>query len=56
MRVNVRQGYGRDLADLFLRDLKEVTDYYEGITTPMPDRAPKKGFAHGGSAAVGEGR
>ena len=56
MRVNVRQGYGRDLADLFLRDLKEVTEYYEGITTPMPDRAQVQGFSHGGAAAVGEGR
>ena len=56
MRVNVRQGYGRDLADLFLRDMREVTEYYEGIKTPMPDRAEVKGFAHGGGAAVGEGR
>jgi len=56
MRVNVRQGYGRDLADLLLRDLREVTDYYEGIKTPMPDRAEMQGFSHGGGAAVGEGR
>ena len=56
MRVNVRQGYGRDLADLLLRDLREVTDYYEGIKTPMPDRAEVQGFSHGGGAAVGEGR
>jgi glutamate decarboxylase len=56
MRVNVRQGYGRDLADLLLRDLREVTEYYEGIKTPMPDRAELQGFSHGGGAAVGEKR
>jgi glutamate decarboxylase len=56
MRVNVRQGYGRDLADLLLRDLREVTDYYESIKSPMPDRAEVQGFSHGGGAAVGEGR
>jgi glutamate decarboxylase len=56
MRVNVRQGYGRDLADLLLRDLREVTEYYEGIKTPMPDRAEVQGFSHGGGAAVGEKR
>ncbi len=56
MRVNVRQGYGRDLADLFLRDLREATEYYEALKTPMPDRAEVQGFSHGGGAAVGEGR
>ena len=54
MRVNVRHGYGRDFADLFLRDLSEVTTHYEGIDTPMPDRAQQRGFWHSGQAAAGE--
>ena len=56
MRVNVRNGFGRDLADLFMRDLREVTEYYETVKTPLPDRATPQGFSHGGRAAVGEAR
>ena len=56
MRVNVRHGYGRDFADLFLRDLSEVTAYYEAIKTPMPDQPEQQGFWHGGRAVVGEER
>ncbi|MBI5232639.1 MAG: glutamate decarboxylase [Coriobacteriales bacterium] len=50
LRVVVRNGFGRDLADVLLGDLQEVTDELEGLTVPMPDIGQKRSaFAHGGS-------
>jgi glutamate decarboxylase len=55
MRVCVRNGFGRDLADLLIRDIKKVTDFCSALQSPLPDRAGDS-FSHGGRAMVGEGR
>ncbi len=55
MRVCVRNGFGVDLADLLIRDLKKVTDYCSALRAPLPDQAGDS-FSHGGKAKVAEGR
>ena len=55
MRVCVRNGFGRDLADLLIRDLVKVTEYCSALKVPLPDSAGDS-FSHGGQARVSEGR
>jgi glutamate decarboxylase len=55
MRVNVRTGFGRDLADAFLAHFRAVTEDFESLEAALPVIGPQ-GFSHGGHAAVGEGR
>ncbi len=47
LRVVVRNGFGRDLADLFLEDLRHATDFFEDLDGPMPhDPDHGASFAH----------
>jgi glutamate decarboxylase len=42
LRVVVRAGMSRDMADLFLDALRKQTASLEALTTPLPDRAPEE--------------
>ena len=47
LRIVVRNGFGRDMAELLLNDLRHATEFFEGLDRPMPDdpdHAP--GFSH----------
>ncbi len=47
VRVVVRNGFGRDLADLFLDDLREATDYLLGLPARLPaDPSRGESFRH----------
>jgi glutamate decarboxylase len=47
LRIVVRNGFGRDFADLLLDDLRKATDFFEGLEGPMPrDPGSGAGFAH----------
>jgi glutamate decarboxylase len=48
LRVVVRAGLTRDMADLFLADLRKQTEWLEGLAGPLPGRDPKdhRSFAH----------
>ncbi len=47
LRVVVRNGFGRDLADLFLDDLRRATDYLESLPVRLPtDPSNTESFAH----------
>lgn len=37
LRVVVRNGFGRDLADLFLADLRHATEFFLSLSAPLPD-------------------
>jgi len=45
LRVVVRNGLSRDLADLLVADLQRHTDYFDQLTSPLPD-AGGPSFAH----------
>jgi glutamate decarboxylase len=45
LRVVVRNGFSRDLADLLLADLQRHTEYFDQLTSPLPD-AGGRSFAH----------
>jgi glutamate decarboxylase len=45
LRVVVRNGFSRDLADLLLADLKRHTEYLDQLTSPLPDAAGPS-FSH----------
>ena len=55
MRVNVRTGFGRDLADAFLAHFADMTEEFESLKMALPEIGAQ-GFSHGGHADVGEGR
>jgi glutamate decarboxylase len=42
LRVVVRAGMSRDMADLFLDALRKQTASLEALTSPLPDRAPEE--------------
>ena len=42
LRVVVRAGMSRDMADLFLDALRKQTASLEGLSSPLPDRAPEE--------------
>lgn len=47
LRVVVRNGFGHDLADLFLDDLARATEFFEGLTDPLPqDPSHTESFRH----------
>jgi glutamate decarboxylase len=47
LRVVVRNGFGRDLADLLLDDLRRATDFFEGLAGQMPaDPSHTESFRH----------
>ena len=45
LRVVVRNGFSRDLADLLVADLQRHTAYFDKLTSPLPDAAGKS-FSH----------
>jgi glutamate decarboxylase len=47
LRVVVRNGFGRDMADLFLDDLRVATKYLESLPVPLPpDPSHTESFRH----------
>ena len=48
LRVVVRAGFTRDMADLFLEGLRKQTAALESLTAPLPQRSPEEteGFKH----------
>jgi glutamate decarboxylase len=47
LRVVVRNGFGRDLADLFLDDLRRATEFLESLPGRLPaDPSHTANFAH----------
>ncbi|HYO18218.1 MAG TPA: glutamate decarboxylase, partial [Dermatophilaceae bacterium] len=47
LRVVVRNGFGRDLADLFLADLRRATEFLEGLPGRLPaDPSHTESFRH----------
>ncbi len=47
LRVVVRNGFGRDLADLLLDDLRRATEFFEGLAGQMPaDPSHTESFRH----------
>jgi glutamate decarboxylase len=47
LRIVVRYGFGHDLADLFLTDLRRAVDFFENLDGPIPhDPANGTSFAH----------
>ena len=42
LRVVVRAGMSRDMADLFLDAVRKQTASLEALTSPLPDRAPEE--------------
>jgi glutamate decarboxylase len=46
LRVVVRNGFSRDLADLLLADLRRHVDYFDKLQTPLPASHSGSGFAH----------
>lgn len=47
LRIVVRNGFGRDLADLLLADLRHATEFFEKLESPVVDDPDHRaGFAH----------
>jgi glutamate decarboxylase len=47
LRVVVRNGFGRDMADLFLLDLARATEFLEGLDQTLPhDPSHTESFRH----------
>jgi glutamate decarboxylase len=45
LRVVVRNGFSRDLADLLVADLERHTEYFDKLTSPLPG-AGRSSFSH----------
>jgi glutamate decarboxylase len=46
LRVVVRNGMSRDLADLLIADLQRHVEYFEGLPAPLPQPDHRHGFHH----------
>ena len=46
LRVVVRNGFSHDMAELFLRDLREAVDWLDDLSGPMPREEQPSGFHH----------
>jgi glutamate decarboxylase len=46
LRVVVRNGFSRDLADLLVADLRRHVDYLDTLAQPLPDAPDRAAFAH----------
>jgi glutamate decarboxylase len=46
LRVVVRNGFSRDLADLLVTDLRRHVDYLSRLTEPLPRDESENGFHH----------
>jgi len=46
LRVVCRNGFSRDMADMFLTDLRRATDYLSNLSGPLPTGQRNVGFSH----------
>jgi glutamate decarboxylase len=46
LRVVVRNGFSHDMAELFLRDLRDAIGWLDDLESPMPHHAQPSGFHH----------
>jgi glutamate decarboxylase len=46
LRIVIRNGFSRDLADLLVADLQRHVEYLEKLPTPLPDSGAGEGFRH----------
>ena len=46
LRIVVRNGFSRDLADLLVADLRRHIDYLERLPAPLPRTDAGEGFRH----------
>ena len=46
LRVVCRNGFSRDMADMFLTDLRRATDYLSDLSGPLPTGQGNVGFSH----------
>jgi glutamate decarboxylase len=46
LRVVVRNGFSHDMAELFLRDLREAVAWLDNLDAPMPHEEQPSGFHH----------
>jgi glutamate decarboxylase len=46
LRIVVRNGFGRDLADMFLQDLADETRQLDALHHPLPQREARESFHH----------
>jgi glutamate decarboxylase len=46
LRVVCRNGFSRDMADMFLTDLRRATDYLSNLSGPLPAGQRNVGFSH----------
>ncbi|HET9761157.1 MAG TPA: glutamate decarboxylase, partial [Nocardioidaceae bacterium] len=46
LRVVVRNGFSHDMAELFLRDLREAVGWLDSLEAPVPHHAHPSGFHH----------
>jgi glutamate decarboxylase len=46
LRVVVRNGFSRDLADLLVADLRRHVEYLDALTVALPDAPDRAGFSH----------
>ena len=46
LRIVVRNGFDRDLADLFLADLQRAVDFLAKLPAPLPPETATPGFHH----------
>ncbi|MGZ4444865.1 MAG: glutamate decarboxylase [Nocardioidaceae bacterium] len=46
LRVVVRNGFSRDIAELFMRDLQAAVEWLDGLEAPMPQEEGPVGFHH----------
>jgi glutamate decarboxylase len=46
LRIVVRNGVSRDLADLLVADLGLHVEYLERLSTPLPSTGAGEGFRH----------
>jgi glutamate decarboxylase len=46
LRVVVRNGFSHDMAELFLRDLRQAVTWLDDLNSPMPHEAQPSSFHH----------
>ena len=46
LRVVVRNGFSHDMAELFLRDLRQAVEWLDGLSGPMPREEQPSTFHH----------
>jgi glutamate decarboxylase len=46
LRIVIRNGVSRDLADMLIADLRRHVEYLDQLPTPLPDTGGREGFRH----------